>query len=42
MADYLSQSDLDRLSKFANTPKYRRSPDQLLPDDESIDEPKEE
>jgi hypothetical protein len=35
MESFLSESDLDRLRTFANTPRYRRSPDQLVPGDES-------
>lgn len=33
MADRLSESDRNRISEFVNTPRYERSPDQLLPDD---------
>jgi hypothetical protein len=35
MESFLSESDLDRLRTFANTPRYRRSPDQLVPSDEA-------
>lgn len=34
MTEFLSEHDLDRMAKFAATPVYDRSPDQLLPDDE--------
>lgn len=33
MADYLSESDLKRMEKFAATPKYEREPELLVPDD---------
>jgi len=33
MADYLSESELKRMERFAATPKYRRDPDQLVPSD---------
>jgi hypothetical protein len=33
MADCLSESDRDRISEFVNTPRYERSPEQLLPED---------
>lgn len=29
----LSESDLDRIAKFAGTPRYAREPEMLLPDD---------
>lgn len=38
MAEFLSQDDLDRIDAFVNTPKYRRSPDQLVPEDETDEE----
>lgn len=33
MPDFLSDSDLKRMEKFAATPKYERDPDLLLPGD---------
>lgn len=38
MGEFLSQDDLDRIDAFVNTPKYRRSPDQLVPEDETDEE----
>ncbi|WP_276261504.1 hypothetical protein [Haloglomus litoreum] len=37
MADCLSESDRARITEFVNTPRYQRSPDQLLPEDEESD-----
>jgi hypothetical protein len=34
MADCLSESDRARITEFVNTPRYQRSPDQLLPEDD--------
>ncbi len=34
MTDHLSQSDRDRIRQFVNTPRYRRNPDQLVPEEE--------
>jgi len=31
MADYLSESELKRMEKFAATPKYKREPELLEP-----------
>lgn len=33
MAGHLSDEELRRMKRFANTPKYARKPEQLLPDD---------
>lgn len=38
MADRLSESDLSRIAEFANTPRYERSPEQLLPEGEREEE----
>lgn len=32
MADILSASERDRIIRFVNTPRYERTPEQLLPD----------
>ena len=32
MTRYLSETEMERIKEFANTPEYRRSPEQLLPD----------
>jgi hypothetical protein len=37
MAEHLSDSDLERIEAFANTPAYERDPDQLLPGRETGD-----
>jgi hypothetical protein len=42
MANRLSESDRDRISEFVRTPRYERSPDQLLPDDEEAEQPTDE
>jgi hypothetical protein len=34
MRDRLTDSELERIAEFATTPKYKRTPDQLVPDDE--------
>lgn len=34
MDGYLTESDKRRLAKFASTPKYKRDPEMLLPNDE--------
>lgn len=33
MAHWITESDQERMAKFANTPKYRRGPHLLEPDD---------
>lgn len=35
MTEFLSQSDMDRIAKFVETPKYERDPELLVPDDEA-------
>jgi len=32
MVQHLSENELERISEFAETPTYRRSPEQLLPE----------
>lgn len=32
MVEHLSEKELERMSEFANTPTYKRSPEQLLPE----------
>lgn len=34
MREHLSADDIERIEKFANSPRYKRSPDDLLPDSE--------
>lgn len=34
MAGHLSESELNRIAAFANTPKYKRNPDLLVPTDD--------
>ncbi len=34
MTEFLSERDLDRIAEFASTPKYKRDPEQLLPDED--------
>lgn len=34
MPGHLSDDEKQRIAAFANTPKYRRTPDQLLPEDD--------
>lgn len=34
MAQHLSEKELERMIEFANTPTYKRSPEQLLPENE--------
>ena len=35
MTDTISQEEFDRMAEFAKTPKFRRKPEQLLPEDET-------
>lgn len=35
MADHISESEMQRIEAFVETPAYKRSPDQLLPSDEN-------
>lgn len=38
MPEHLSEDDLERLSKFAETPAYERTPEQLMPgESEEVD-----
>lgn len=32
MPQYISDSEMDRITEFANTPVYKRTPEQLMPD----------
>lgn len=34
MAQHLSEKELERITEFANTPTYKRSPEQLLPEND--------
>lgn len=38
MGGMLSEDELRRLKEFSQTPRYDRSPEMLLPDDEDDDE----
>lgn len=38
MSDWLSQEELDRISDFANSPSYERSPEMLEPGEEPEEE----
>lgn len=31
MVSHLSEEDMERIAEFANTPKYERTPEQLIP-----------
>lgn len=33
MAGHLSDSEMERIVEFASTPKYERSPEQLVPEE---------
>jgi hypothetical protein len=33
MPEHISDGDMDRITEFANTPVYKRRPEQLLPED---------
>ncbi len=33
MSTHLSDSDLERIQEFVATPRYERSPEQLVPED---------
>ena len=35
--EHISQSDLERIEAFANTPAYKREPEQLLPGSDGTD-----
>lgn len=37
MAHRITEADQRRMAEFANTPKYRRAPDLLEPDDDEDD-----
>jgi hypothetical protein len=32
MSEHITEKEMERIEKFANTPAFRRDPDQLLPD----------
>lgn len=34
----LSESDWNRIAEFADTPRYRRDPEQLVPQDERAED----
>jgi hypothetical protein len=35
MPNHLSDSEMERIAKFVETPAYKRTPDLLLPEDDS-------
>jgi len=35
MSDHLSESEMERIEQFVETPAYKRTPDLLLPDEET-------
>lgn len=38
MANHISESEMERIEEFVETPAYKRTPDLLLPGDESNNE----
>lgn len=38
MPEFISESDLERMAEFANTPVYMRKPEQLMPERSTDDE----
>lgn len=38
MFEHISDDDMERITEFANTPAYARSPEQLLPESVPADE----
>lgn len=37
MPDHLSDTEMERIREFANTPAYQRKPEQLMPESGSRD-----
>lgn len=35
MPEHITESELERMTEFANTPTYLRTPEQLLPEDDN-------
>jgi hypothetical protein len=35
MPNHISESEMERIEQFVETPAYKRTPDLLLPDEES-------
>ncbi len=35
MTEHLSETEMERIREFANTPVFQRDPEQLVPDSES-------
>jgi len=35
MLEHITDSDMERIKEFVNTPVYRRDPEQLVPDSSS-------
>lgn len=38
MPEHISESDRERIADFAETPAYKREPEQLLPEDVDLDD----
>lgn len=38
MTEHLSDNDLERIAEFAETPAYKREPEQLLPEERCDDD----
>jgi len=38
MTEHISKQDMERITEFANTPAYKRAPEQLLPGADDQDE----
>jgi hypothetical protein len=36
MSQHITETEMERIEEFANTPVFRREPEQLLPDSEAI------
>lgn len=38
MAEHITEREMELIDEFANTPMYKRSPEQLIPDGQGDDE----
>lgn len=36
MTQHITETEMERIEEFANTPVFRRKPEQLLPDSERL------
>lgn len=36
MTQHITEQEMERIKEFANTPAFRREPEQLLPDSEPL------